>query len=194
MTRSLPLLLTLTLSGGAALAHPKHGNRTMFWTMSGGGRLGVEVTGMTDELRKFFGTGADAGVLISRVEADSPAAKAGLRVGDVVVQADGQTIDDPSDLVGATVAQATGAQIKLGLVRDHKPLSLSATLRDPPGGEAQGFALSTGQPGRVHQLEAFNVAPMWGGDPDGLRKELDRTREALRALEKRLDRLEQQKH
>ena len=46
--------------------------------------LGVGLTDLTPELREHFGVGGDAGVMISRVVEDSPAAKAGLRVGDII--------------------------------------------------------------------------------------------------------------
>src|SRR5678816_1283640 len=50
------------------------------------GRLGVFAENMTEELRGYFGAPKDSGVLVSRVAPDSPSAKAGLKVGDVITQ------------------------------------------------------------------------------------------------------------
>lgn len=56
------------------------------------GYLGVETTALTPELRRHFGAPEDAGVLIGRVEKGSPAAAAGLRVGDIVTRVDDEEV------------------------------------------------------------------------------------------------------
>ena len=54
---------------------------------------------MTPELREHFEAPSDSGVLVNRVEADRPAARAGVRVGDVLITGDGERIREPFDLV-----------------------------------------------------------------------------------------------
>jgi membrane-associated protease RseP (regulator of RpoE activity) len=62
------------------------------------GTLGVELVEITPELREHFGAPRDAGVLVARVTPDGPAARAGVRVGDVITAVDGQKIGDDTDL------------------------------------------------------------------------------------------------
>jgi S1-C subfamily serine protease len=99
----------------------------------GKGRLGVMVMSLTPELRQYFGAG-EAGVLVARVEADSPAAKAGVRVGDVLTKTADQEIDDAGDVRAALASFKKGDAVELGIVREHKPVSLRVTLADdaPP--------------------------------------------------------------
>ena len=64
---------------------------------AGRGRLGLGAIQISSELRKHLGAPADRGVLIDQVRPDSPAAKAGLQVGDVITDVDGapcKTVDD----------------------------------------------------------------------------------------------------
>ena len=84
----------------AAMAAPDV--ETFEWsTMTSKGRLGVMVTGLTPELRTYFGTDKDRGVLVARVEERSAAATAGLRVGDVIVEVRGHKIEDGADVIAA---------------------------------------------------------------------------------------------
>ncbi len=62
-----------------------HGHR-------GGGYLGVRSIEMTPELRQHFGAPKDAGVLVGTVEPESPAAKAGIQVGDILTAVDGEGV------------------------------------------------------------------------------------------------------
>src|SRR5262249_3455797 len=103
---SLMMLCTVRMT--TAFASPK---KHIVWPMSGAGngRLGVRITSMTAELRKFFGAAEDRGVLVSQVDKDSPAASAGLRAGDVIIEIDGKKVDDTDDVVEAMADKDTGA-------------------------------------------------------------------------------------
>ena len=108
------------------------------WTFKGGGygegrafangkgRLGVKVQLMDDQLAEYFGT--SHGVLVSSVDRDSPAARAGLKAGDVVTAVNGKTVTGPSDLLEAVQAVEDGATIALDYTRDKKAQSTKATL------------------------------------------------------------------
>ncbi|NVB82221.1 MAG: PDZ domain-containing protein [Kofleriaceae bacterium] len=98
------------------------------------GRLGALVLGITPELRKHYGVPNDRGVLVARVDSASPAAVAGLQAGDVITDAGGRVIDQASDLVSAVSGVAKGTALDLKVMRDHKPLSLTAKLTSDPVG------------------------------------------------------------
>ncbi len=94
------------------------------------GRLGVQVTPLTDQLGAFFG--ARDGLLVSSVEPDSPAAKAGLKAGDVITSVDGRAVGDTDALIRMTMEAKPGAVLEVGIVRDRKASSVKATMPEPP--------------------------------------------------------------
>lgn len=107
--------------------------------MGARGRLGVQVEGLSDQLATYFGV-KDGGVLVAGVTADSPAAKAGVKAGDVITRVNGEPVKDPRDLVQALGEVKDDGVASLDLVRDKKATSLTATIeprrpsRPPRGG------------------------------------------------------------
>jgi serine protease Do len=90
-------------------------------------RLGVQLNSLTPELAEYFGA-KDGGVLVARVTTDSPAAKAGLRAGDVITSVDGDRVRSTSDLVDEL--RDKDGEITLGIVRDKKETSVKATITE----------------------------------------------------------------
>lgn len=93
----------------------------------GRGRLGVSIQGLTPELAEYFGV--KDGVLVSSVEKDSPAAKAGIKAGDVITSVDGQSVADGSALMDQL--RAKDGDVSIGVSRDRKAMTLKATLEKP---------------------------------------------------------------
>lgn len=92
------------------------------------GWLGVAVQEVTPELAKSFGLGKPEGALIAEVYADSPAAKAGLVRGDVVIEFNGERIEEPYDL-SLFVGQAKpDTDAKLVILRKGKREELSVKV------------------------------------------------------------------
>lgn len=96
-------------------------------SMGARGRLGVQVEGLSDQLATYFGA-KDGGVLVAGVTADSPAAKAGVKAGDVITTVNGEAVKDPGDLVRALGGVKDDGVVSLDLVRDKKTTSLKATI------------------------------------------------------------------
>ena len=94
----------------------------------GGTFLGVELTRLTPELRAHFGVPEDRGVLVARVVDESPAARAGIRTGDILTAVDGVAVESTGSLVRAISARAEGDRVRLEVWRDGHPLELDATL------------------------------------------------------------------
>jgi membrane-associated protease RseP (regulator of RpoE activity) len=140
----------------------------------GRGRLGVEIQPMTPELRAFLKAPAERGVLVVRVRPDSPAALAGLAVGDVITDADGEAIARPSDLIARVGRLPDGAALQLSIFRQGEEQSVSV-LPD----EAQGFG--------PEDLEEWLGAI--GGAPHRreIEQRLEAVEERLRALERQLE-------
>lgn len=142
MRRFQTLLLVAGLAAAptrAALAGPDNSHNqdrsveVFEWSM-GKGRLGIVLMGLTPELRQYFGATGASGVLVARVEADSPAAKAGVRVGDVLTKTNDRSVADVGDVRAAIATAKKGDKVELGIMRDHKPLTLEVVLVDnaPP--------------------------------------------------------------
>ena len=97
------------------------------------GRLGVTIQPVTQQLADSFGLAKPTGALVSDVEKGSPAEKAGLRAGDVILGFDGKTISG-SDMLPALVADvAPGTTVKLEVWRQGKTLRLDARVGEMPG-------------------------------------------------------------
>jgi S1-C subfamily serine protease len=94
----------------------------------GRGRLGVTVQELTPDLAAYFGV--SDGVLVSGVDADRPAAKAGLKAGDVITAIDGKAVKSSVDLIQQLAGKQS--EVTIAVTRDKKALTLKATL-DSPG-------------------------------------------------------------
>ncbi len=92
--------------------------------------IGVYLDSLNKELLEFFGVKEDNGLLVNQVTKGSPAEKAGLKVGDVIVRADGKKMTSTSDLSAAVQKKKKGDKIKLDLVRDKKSLSLEVEIAE----------------------------------------------------------------
>ena len=90
------------------------------------GQLGVELMTLRDQLAEYFGV--EAGVLVSAVVDDSAAARAGLRVGDVITAVDGEAVEDVVDVRAALAEAGEGASVTLAIVRDGNEQTITATL------------------------------------------------------------------
>jgi serine protease Do len=91
-------------------------------------RMGVGINDVTPENAAFFHMNNASGALISQVEADSPAGKAGIKVGDVITELNGKKMDNSGQLQAAISAQRPGDKVTLSVMREGKSLTLPVTL------------------------------------------------------------------
>ncbi len=92
------------------------------------GRLGVQIETLSPQLAEYFGV-KDGGVLVSGVTADSPAAKAGIKAGDVITSIDGDRVRGYDDLV-SELRDKTG-EVAVGIVRDKQESTVKTTIEPP---------------------------------------------------------------
>ena len=88
------------------------------------GWIGVSAAGLEESGRH--------GALVAQVMADGPAARAGVRPGDVITAVDGQTVPDPRGLARIVADQAPGKDLELGVSRGPQALKLTVHLRQQP--------------------------------------------------------------
>lgn len=100
------------------------------------GWLGVTAQPLTPEIAKSFGLSPETkGALVGDVAPNSPAAKAGLRMGDVILSLNGADAVDARQL-GLKLCQMTpGTSVKLKIFRDRKEMEIAAALGEMPGDE-----------------------------------------------------------
>jgi serine protease Do len=91
-----------------------------------GRRLGLSYEELGDQLAGYFKV--EGGVLVTEVREDSPAARAGIKAGDVIVRAGGKAVKDGGDLREAIRDGAAGSALTLGIQREGRAMDLAVTL------------------------------------------------------------------
>jgi predicted metalloprotease with PDZ domain len=133
-------------------------------TTSSGAWLGVNIKDVTPDLAKAKKLGVTEGVWISEVTDESPAEKAGLEDGDIIVAFDGKPVSSASDLQKAVKARKPGDKVDISVVRDGKKQNLSATLAPRRDMEKRVIVRRFGGPdGAMLPPAAFGM--MAGGTP-----------------------------
>jgi serine protease Do len=92
------------------------------------GYMGLGITDVTPENAKFFDSKDNRGAIVTQVESGSPAAKAGVKVGDLITSLDGKEVSDASQLQVNIGQTRPGTTIKLSVLRDGKSMELPITL------------------------------------------------------------------
>jgi serine protease Do/serine protease DegQ len=104
------------------------------------GQLGVSMYTVTPDIAHSLGLNNAVGALVSQVVEGSPAEKAGIRTGDVITSVNGQPVKSNSELRNSIGLRRVGDKVDIGLVRDGKPLKVTAVIADTateaPGGAA----------------------------------------------------------
>jgi serine protease Do len=104
------------------------------------GRIGARVQEVTADLAKALGLPRAAGALVAEVQKDGPAARAGLRAGDVVVRFDAQAVETHADLMRLAARARPGSVAELELVRRGAPLALRVRVGEARGEPSAGRA------------------------------------------------------
>ena len=115
------------------------------------GYMGIGISDVTPDEAKFFNVKTAIGALVSQVEPDSPAAKAGLKTGDVITELNGKTVNDAGELQVEVGQKQPGTKLELTVMRDGKSEQVPVTL------EAMG-ARDKG----AETASAENGKPRWG--------------------------------
>jgi serine protease Do len=119
--------------GGVGFAIPANMIKEMLPTLTQGksvtrGMLGVTVQGIDEELAKEFHSSSTKGALVAQVNKGSPADKAGIKAGDVIVRFDGKDVQNTPDLRKRVAATAPGQEVDVELLRDGKKETLHVEI------------------------------------------------------------------
>jgi Do/DeqQ family serine protease len=122
-------------------------------------QLGVVVQGITPDLAEGLGLDSPRGALVSDVTPDSPAAKAGLRDGDVIVAIDGRPVEDANALRNQVAGTAPGTRVTLDLLRDGVREQVSADLA-PQARQAPAASAGPSREGTGDAKLGVSVTPL----------------------------------
>jgi membrane-associated protease RseP (regulator of RpoE activity) len=103
--------------------------------------IGVQVESVGRQLGEYFGIKNGEGILVKSVEKSSPADKAGLKAGDIIVKADNEKVSDRSDLRRVIRNHRKGGKVALGIVRDRKEQTITVDLPEPKTKDSSGIYL-----------------------------------------------------
>jgi len=123
---------------GIGFAIPANMVRVVVASAKSGGKavqrpwLGAKLQAVTPEIAESLGVKRPAGALVANVLAQSPAARAGLKAGDLIVSIDGQGVDDPNAFDYRFATQPLGGSAKLVYVRGGKDYSTTVALETAP--------------------------------------------------------------
>jgi serine protease Do/serine protease DegQ len=110
------------------------------------GLLGVNIYSLTPDMAKSLNIANAQGVLVSQVTEGSAAANAGIRAGDVITSINGQNIKSNGELRNAIGLSRVGDKLDVALIRDRKPLHLTAVITELP---APAASAARGAPAAV---------------------------------------------
>ena len=173
-----------------------------------GAYLGVELVNLNEPLRAHFGVPEGSGVLVSNVVDDSPAARAGVQVGDIITRFDGEDVTSSRKLTTMVRKAEAGDPADLEIWRDGKVETVSTTLDERPGPDlrANYFSFLRGSedldgdgeidvfvsPENVHEkIQEYFDGDEWKERHEHLQRFLHERRPDMKALEDRLESLKE---
>ena len=103
--------------------------------------FGIQVDNLNQQLGEYFGVKNGEGLLVKSVEKGSPAEKAGMKAGDVIIRADNQKVTDRSDLRRILRSHPEGGKVAVGIVRDKREQNVTIELPPRKSRDSSGIEI-----------------------------------------------------
>ena len=123
------------------------------------GWLGVQIQPVTAEIADSLGLKKAAGAMVAEPQSGSPAAKAGIKPGDVITAVNGTQVKDARELARTIGMMAPDSSVKLDIVRDGEPRSITVTLAQVPNEQRASAEEDNAQPSSGVPHLGLQVAP-----------------------------------
>ena len=157
---------TAIVAGGSGIgfAIPSNMARKVYTELRDKGRvtrgwLGVSIQPLTPELARSFGSKDAKGILINEVMADSPAAKAGLKPGDILLEFEGRPMEGPGDLQRAVGFTSPDRSAKVKILRDQAEKTVEVKIGQAPD-ERQAQQQQRPSGGKTRSMLGLEVRPV----------------------------------
>jgi Do/DeqQ family serine protease len=124
--------------------------------------LGARLQAVSPEIAESLGLKRPAGALVASVSPTSPAARAGLKTGDLIINVDGQMIDDPNAFDYRFATKPIGGSARLGVVRAGKEIAVGVALEAVP--DAPHDELVIASPSPFQGAKISNLSPALADD------------------------------
>jgi serine protease Do len=112
------------------------------------GYLGINLQDISGDLAKQFGLSDQNGALVDDVITNTPAEKAGIKSGDVIIEFNGKPVTDANSLLLGVSESEPGTSVAIKLIRNNSPKTVTVKLGDRPGELAEnGSGQNSSQPG-----------------------------------------------
>jgi serine protease Do len=119
------------------------------------GYLGVQITELDPEVAAKLGLAKDTGVVVGSVFADTPAARGGLKAGDIITKVAGKTITDSNKLQGLVMGLPLGKETPVEILRDGKQQTLNVVIEEQP--DTFGYATAPATQAPQDRGNAINL-------------------------------------
>lgn len=150
-------------SQGIGFAIPANMVRVVVASAKGGGTavkrpwLGARLQAVTPEIAETLGLKRPTGALVANIAAGSPSAKAGLKLSDLIVSIDGQTVDDPNAFDYRFATRPLGGTAQVDVLRAGKPVKLSIALETAPDTGRDEIVIKSRSP--FQGAKVANISP-----------------------------------
>jgi serine protease Do len=163
---------------------------TYLFSFPSGSRIGVKIQDLTEQLGDYFGVTDGEGVLITEVEEDMPAQKAGLKAGDVIVAVDGKKIEDSDELISSISDKEKGDKVDIKVIRNHQPATFAVEVAEGKGERSFDFSGMDNMKIFKKSLQAPEMKWYQQSSSD-LKEQMDELREEMQDLKQQLDDLKE---
>ena len=126
------------------------------------GYLGVLIQKVTPEIAESLGMDRGRGALVANVSKDGPAERAGIKVGDVIIEFDGKEIEDLGELPIVVARTPVDRKVRMKVLRDKKEVQLSVTVGELKDEEVVASAPEKGELGMTVQKLTPQIAESLG--------------------------------
>jgi Do/DeqQ family serine protease len=150
-------------SQGIGFAIPVNMVQVVVASARGGGSavkrpwLGAKLQNITPEIAEGLGLKRASGALVAGISAKSPAARAGLKTGDVIVSIEGQAVEDQNGFDYRFGTRPLGGQAKLGVLRNGRETAIVVTLQSAPDGPREEVVIKSRSP--LSGAKVGNLSP-----------------------------------
>jgi S1-C subfamily serine protease len=150
-------------SQGIGFAIPANMVRVVVASARGGGKavkrpwLGARLQAVTPEIAETLGLKRPSGALVANVVSGSPAARAGLKLSDLIVGIEGQAVDDPNAFDYRFATRPLGGAAEIEVQRGGRSVKLSVPLETAPDGGRDEIVLTTRSP--FQGAKVANISP-----------------------------------